>query len=122
MRCGGACLLHKTQTARKGAEIFGGVRQTYPFVRHRLNLNQGPLMELIEKSMSILFDQLGEPSDEAAIDHFIAMHGGLTGDTHLHEAAFWSASQASFLREALTLDSTWAPIVDELNTKLHQRP
>jgi hypothetical protein len=29
-------------------------------------------------------------------------------------------SQASFLRDALMLDAAWAPVVDELNAKLHQ--
>lgn len=79
-------------------------------------------MELIEKNMETLFAQLGESSDEAGIAHFVARHRGLSGDVHLHEAPFWSASQASFLREALSLDSSWAPVVDELNAKLHGAP
>jgi hypothetical protein len=79
-------------------------------------------MELIEKSMSTLFAQLGEASDEVGIAAFIEMHGSLSGGTHLHEAAFWSTSQASFLREALLADAAWAPVVDELNAKLHRAP
>jgi hypothetical protein len=48
------------------------------------------------------------------------LHGSLPGGTRLHEATFWSTSQASFLRDALVLDAAWAPVVDELNAKLHQ--
>ncbi|MGB9193507.1 MAG: DUF2789 family protein, partial [Azonexus sp.] len=38
-----------------------------------------------------------------------------------HEAPFWSAAQASFLREAIGDDADWAAIADELNLKLHTR-
>jgi hypothetical protein len=79
-------------------------------------------MELIEKNMQTLFAQLGEPNDDASIDRFIAKHVIMDGTTCLHEAPFWSASQSSFLREALVLDAAWAPVVDELNTKLHRSP
>lgn len=76
-------------------------------------------MELIEKNMSSLFKQLGEMHDEVGIANFIERYGGLPGDTHLHEAAFWSVSQANFLREALVQDAAWAPVVDALNAMLH---
>ena len=76
-------------------------------------------MELIETSLSKLFEQLGEASDEQAIERFIAAHGNLPNDIHLHEAHFWSVSQASFLKEAKKLDSAWSQVVDELNVKLH---
>jgi hypothetical protein len=84
------------------------------------HLNQGASVELIEKNMGTLFAQLGEASDEAGIARFIAAHAGLSGSTHLHEAAFWNPAQASFLCEAMVLDAAWAPVVDELNAKLHQ--
>ena len=77
-------------------------------------------MELLETNMHSLFAQLGEANDDASIARFIARHGQLPGGTPLHEARFWSPSQAAFLREAMVQDSTWAPVVDELNTKLHQ--
>jgi hypothetical protein len=77
-------------------------------------------MELIDKSMGTLFAQLGEASDAASIVSFVTLHGPLAGGTALHEADFWSASQANFLRDALTLDAAWAPVVDELNAKLHR--
>ena len=77
-------------------------------------------MELIEPSMPSLFAQLGEANDAASIARFIACHGGLAGDTPLHEADFWTPSQAQFLREAMQLDASWAPVVDVLNAQLHQ--
>lgn len=79
-------------------------------------------MEMIEKNMASLFAQLGQPNDDASIAHFIAVHGRMAGHTPLHEAAFWSASQTEFLREAMVHDAAWAPVVDELNAKLHSTP
>jgi hypothetical protein len=79
-------------------------------------------MELIEINMTSLFAQLGEASDAFSIEHFIDLHGAMSDATHLHEAAFWSPSQASFLCEAMVLDAAWAPVVDDLNAKLHQAP
>jgi hypothetical protein len=77
-------------------------------------------MELIKQSIASLFSQLGEASDDISIAKFVELHGKLPGGTKLHEASFWSPSQACFLRECLVLDSAWAPVVDELNVKLHQ--
>ena len=91
-------------------------------VRQCADLNQGLTMELIEKNLRTLFAQLGEANDDASIDRFIANHVIMDGTTCLHDASFWTASQASFLREALVLDAAWAPVVDELNTKLHRSP
>lgn len=71
--------------------------------------------------MPSLFAQLGQADDAQAIDCFIATHSPLPGATQLHEAAFWSASQAAFLREAILDDAEWAEVVDALNTELHLR-
>jgi hypothetical protein len=71
--------------------------------------------------MGSLFAQLGRDSDETAIAGFIATHGPIAGDVQLHEAAFWTPSQSSFLREALLDDADWAGIVDALNARLHRR-
>jgi hypothetical protein len=79
-------------------------------------------MEMIERNMCSLFAQLGEPNAEVDIARFISAHGDLPGDTPLHEAHFWSVSQAGFLREAIMLDGAWALVVDELNAKLHRTP
>jgi len=36
----------------------------------------------------------------------------------LAEAPFWSSGQAAFISEALSADSDWAEMVDQLNTCL----
>ena len=88
----------------------------------RVSGNQPPgNMERPPRDLSCLFAQLGEASDEAAISRFIANHGPLEGDVQLHEASFWTASQADFLREAILDAAKWAAIVDVLNSELHQR-
>lgn len=61
-----------------------------------------------------LFDQLGLDSWEEAIDHFIEDHAPLDPGSSLADAPFWSDSQRAFLSEALSDDSDWAEIVDQL--------
>ncbi|HQU81100.1 MAG TPA: DUF2789 domain-containing protein [Azonexus sp.] len=75
-------------------------------------------MERPVHNMSNLFAQLGHPSDEAAIAHFIETHRPLAEGLRLHEAAFWTESQACFLREAILQDADWAEVADELNAEL----
>ncbi|RFO97124.1 DUF2789 domain-containing protein [Rhodoferax lacus] len=77
-------------------------------------------MELIAPDMTSLFAQLGEPNDAASIARFMELNGHMRGHTKLHEAAFWSPSQAAFLRDAIALDANWAPVVDALNAGLHE--
>lgn len=77
-------------------------------------------MDLFEANMQSLFAQLGEDSDEDAIARFIGKHGHIRGHTTLHEATFWSPAQAAFLRDAIVQDADWAPVVDELNARLHE--
>lgn len=77
-------------------------------------------MELIAPDMTSLFAQLGEPNDAASIARFMDLHGHMRGHTNLHEAAFWSPSQAAFLRDAIAQDANWAPVVDALNAGLHE--
>lgn len=69
--------------------------------------------------MSSLFAQLGKANDAGSIRRFIESKAPMGDDVQLHEAVFWSASQATFLREALLDDAEWAPIVDALNSELH---
>ena len=78
-------------------------------------------MERSPYDMSSLFAQLGEASDEAAIARFIRTHAPLDSDVRLHEADFWTSSQASFLREATLDDAEWVVIIDALNSEMHQR-
>ena len=68
--------------------------------------------------MTELFQQLGLPSEDAEIHEFLSKHRPLPAGKTLAEAEFWTASQASFIREALMLDSDWTGIVDQLNEAL----
>lgn len=76
-------------------------------------------MEKPVHSMSSLFAQLGQPDDDGAIAHFIETHGPIANGLQLHEAGFWTTSQAAFLREAILDDADWAEVIDELNVELH---
>jgi hypothetical protein len=80
-----------------------------------------PIMERPVHNMSNLFAQLGKACDEAAIAEFIETHRPLPGGVQLHEAAFWTPSQAALLREALLDDADWAEVADELNAELRAR-
>ena len=76
-------------------------------------------MELIDKNMDNLFAQLGEANSVTDIATFIERHAPIAGEVMLHEATFWTQSQSHFLREATDMDAAWAPVVDELNARLH---
>ncbi|OYW92089.1 MAG: hypothetical protein B7Z23_06935 [Pseudomonadales bacterium 32-61-5] len=77
-------------------------------------------MELPHKDLGTLFEQLGLPADPASIDEFIASHRPLPNHMKVSEAPFWSEAQGSFLKEQLLDDAEWAPVVDELNVRLHE--
>jgi hypothetical protein len=69
-------------------------------------------------SLSGLFAQLGLPNSESDIEQFIKRYYPLPQAEPLANAAFWTESQATFLREALANDAEWAEVVDELNILL----
>jgi hypothetical protein len=69
-------------------------------------------------TMNNLFAQLGLPSDEAAVEDFIASHRPLESGTALYRAPFWSNSQRTFLKEEIIEDADWAAVIDELNSRL----
>lgn len=71
------------------------------------------------RDMKSLFAQLGQANDDGDIARFMETHGPLGGAIQLHEAVFWTAAQASFLREAILDDADWAVVVDALNSELH---
>ncbi|MGK9064549.1 DUF2789 domain-containing protein [Stutzerimonas chloritidismutans] len=77
-------------------------------------------MELPNKDMSTLFEQLGLPSDPQSIDDFIAQHAPLPNEVRLADAPFWNESQRALLKDEWIEDAEWAPIVDELNVRLHE--
>jgi hypothetical protein len=74
--------------------------------------------------MNDLVAQLGagQQQPEQVIAYYRNTFGLLPGNVRLHEAAYWSAAQASFLRDALHDDAEWAGIADELNARLHEAP
>ncbi|MBR9828083.1 MAG: DUF2789 domain-containing protein [Oceanospirillales bacterium] len=76
-------------------------------------------MDTSVHTLSALFEQLGLASSHEAIEQFINTHKLFSDDVLLHEASFWNDSQAAFLRDAITNDSDWAEVVDELNNSLH---
>ncbi|TNB81949.1 DUF2789 domain-containing protein [Pseudomonas sp. Fig-3] len=75
-------------------------------------------MEQPSHELSTLFDQLGLPSDDKAIDDFIMAHP-LEPEIKLVEAGFWSEQQKDLLREWLLADGEEAVLVDQLNVRLH---
>jgi hypothetical protein len=70
-------------------------------------------------SLSALFQQLGLAFDDKAIADFIGQHH-LSAEAKLPDAAFWTAAQAAFLREAIDDDSDWAEAVDHLDAELRR--
>lgn len=75
-------------------------------------------MESSIHTMANLFQQLGLPSEPAAIDAFIASHSPLAPGLKLCEAPFWSPTQAAFLNEQILGDADWAEVVDQLDALL----
>lgn len=67
---------------------------------------------------SELFAQLGLPADEQGIRGFLAAHSPLSPDIRLADAAFWTPSQATLLREEILEDADWAEVVDRLDAAL----
>lgn len=75
-------------------------------------------MQTQQHTMNNLFAQLGLPSDEAAVEEFIAAHRPLESGTALYRAPFWSTAQRTFLKEEIIEDADWAAVIDELNGRL----
>lgn len=76
-------------------------------------------MDTSAHTFSALFEQLGLPADNDSIEQFIRTHRLFSSEIPLHQASFWNETQAEFLREAISNDSDWAEVVDELNNSLH---
>jgi hypothetical protein len=76
-------------------------------------------MESTIHTLNNLFEQLGLPSDDIAIENFINSHSHLDTGLTLSEAPFWTPSQAAFLREEILKDADWAEVIDQLNVRLH---
>lgn len=97
------------EAVRRGRGV--SIRQQAHYSTHRMTPHTHDLTDL--------FDQLGISSDRHSIAHFIRCHTVLGNGTHLHDGASWSASQSTFLREAIDQDGDWALVVDQLNAALH---
>lgn len=69
-------------------------------------------------TLNNLFAQLGLPSDDAAIEAFIASHRPLDNEIALYRASFWSAAQRDFLKEEIIEDADWSSVIDDLNGRL----
>lgn len=76
-------------------------------------------MERYQHSIPELFKQLGLGSSKQEIEGFIMKNSGMAAGVAIHEAEFWSASQAEFLKQAIDEDADWAEIVDQLDAMLH---
>ena len=74
-------------------------------------------MDTSTHDMAALFAQLGLPNSATAIDNFF-QNNHLPANIPLENAAFWSAGQAQFLREAIAEDADWAEVVDHLDAQL----
>jgi len=75
-------------------------------------------MDTSAHTLNTLFEQLGLPSSDAEIERFIETHRLFTQEVPLHQASFWSDSQADFLKDAIYSDAEWAEVVDELSALL----
>lgn len=76
-------------------------------------------MNSSQHSLPQLFAQLGLPADAAGIDAFVAAHRPLPGDVALYRADFWTPAQRNFLKEEIIGDADWAPVIEDLNARLH---
>lgn len=75
-------------------------------------------MNVVNHTMQDLFAQLGLDSSPEAISKFVRTHA-LHRNEDLHDARFWTASQAEFIRDAWIEDADWVHAIDELETLLH---
>lgn len=79
-------------------------------------------MDMFHHEMCELFAQLGLPDDAASIEDFIQQHRPLPMTTRLHDAPFWSLSQATLISEKLAEDADWAVLIDTLSAQLRDHP
>ncbi len=77
-------------------------------------------MDTNPNTLTVLFDQLGLPSDSESIKQFVSNHV-LPSGVLIANASFWTPSQAAFLGEELRRDSEWADAVDTLAVLLTQK-
>ncbi|MDG4553575.1 MAG: DUF2789 family protein [Candidatus Competibacter sp.] len=79
-------------------------------------------MDTTPHDLSTLFEQLGLPADENAIKTFIHRRRPLDPNIALHQASWWTSTQAEFLAQAIEQDSDWTEQVDQLDALLRPAP
>lgn len=77
-------------------------------------------MQTQHHDLGQLFQQLGLPSDDYSIEHFIESQKPLASTTRVTDLDCFSRAQKSLLLESLIEDSDWAEAVDTLDALLHQ--
>jgi len=77
-------------------------------------------MESQTHNLSSLFVQLGLDNDESSIEDFINRNKPVPGHIELHDAQFWNASQADFLKQMKEEDADWVGIIDQLDVMLRK--
>lgn len=75
-------------------------------------------METQQPTLALLFEQLGLPNSDDAIERFIAETKSPEADMPLPQWPIWSATQSAFLQEAVEQDAEWAEVVDQLDARL----
>jgi len=75
-------------------------------------------MDMHQHGMVELFQQLGLGSSPQEMKSFINEHRHKRDSVPLHEASFWTSSQATFLKQAIEEDADWAELVDHLDVIL----
>jgi len=75
-------------------------------------------MDTTIHKLESLFAQLGLDDSEEGIARFVKLHKSIPDVVPLHEADFWTDSQANFIRQAVEEDADWAEIVDHLDAML----
>lgn len=78
-------------------------------------------MESQIHTLANLFAQLGLPNEPTSIEAFITTHAPLPDAIPLADAAFWTPSQAAFLKAEIAEDADWSAVVDSLNLQLRTR-
>lgn len=78
-------------------------------------------MSINSRTLEELFEQLGLSSKKIHMDQFIERHQ-LKSSSILSEAIYWTSDQKSFLIEAISQDSEWAEVVDQLANLLIRKP
>ncbi|MBV7317328.1 DUF2789 family protein [Shewanella sp. NIFS-20-20] len=76
-------------------------------------------MDTTIANLSHLFEQLGLAPAAQDIEQFIATHS-LDIKESICDASFWTPSQQAFLQEAISADSHWSELVDQLATRLQK--